>query len=70
MADPVNTPPVRRREVDNDDLDFLDHVKNFFMDRGKSKEIVDKGGPGGQRREKTIMDAVDGGIAGAKDDSI
>lgn len=73
MADPV-TQPVRRREVDNDDLDFLDHIKRFFVggpgtDPSKS-EVVNKGGPGGQRREKSIMDSVDEAVNGAKDDPI
>lgn len=72
MADPIQ--PAKRREVDNDDLDFLDHIKAFFVggpnkDPQKS-EIVKKGGPGGQRRERTIDSIVDDAVNGAKDDPI
>lgn len=75
MADPVvQSPTVRRREVDNDDLDFLDHIKRFFTGGPgkdpKKSEIVRKGGPGGQVRERSIMDAVDEAVTGAKDDPI
>lgn len=69
MADPVKAPPTKKESDD-----FFEHVKRFFVsgpgtDPSKS-EIVDKGGPGGQRREKTIMDAVDEGMTGIKDDPI
>jgi hypothetical protein len=68
MADPVTQPT--RKESD----DFFDHVKKFFLggaDKDPSKsEIVNKGGPGGQLREKSIMDAVDNAVNGAKDDPI
>lgn len=67
MADPVQTPPTRKESDD-----FFDHIKKFFSSgaKGDTKEITEKGGPGGQMREKSIMDAVDDAVNGAKDDPI
>lgn len=67
MADPVTTPPTKKESDD-----FFEHVKRFFVGgaKGDTKEVVDKGGPGGQRREKNVMDAVDQAVSGATDDTI
>lgn len=68
MADPVPAKTPARKESD----DFFEHVKSFFR-KGpgpdpKNSEIVQKGGPGGQLREKHLMDAVDNAMTGATDD--
>lgn len=68
MADPVRKPAPKPE--DDEHKSFFEHIKSFFMNgaKGDTKEIVDKGGPGGQRREKNLMDAVDRAMTGATDD--
>jgi hypothetical protein len=70
MADPVTAPKKARRDVDDGDLDFLDHIKKFFSKgaQGDTKEITEKGGPGGQRRMRAIDSVVDEAVATAKPD--
>jgi hypothetical protein len=68
MADPV--PAKKRREIDDDDIGLLDSIRNFFTQgaRGNTKDIVEKGGPGGQARRRKIDDIVDQAVKGAKED--
>lgn len=63
MADPVQKPKQPESES------FFEHVRSFFVKgaKGDAKEIVEKGGPGGQTREQKLMSAVDDAISGAKD---
>lgn len=66
MADPVA--PVRRREVDDDDLSILDAIKSLWQSRKNPKP--EDGGAGGKVRKRKIDEMVDDAVSGAKDDPI
>lgn len=60
MADPIKTPPVKSADSP-EELGFMEALKGLLK-----KHNAQEGGPGGQHRLRTINEAVDEAVSGAK----